>query len=45
MDDPAVEIELAGVVPKSEGFEVAFPKEKPESPWVCPVETALDVDG
>ena len=27
MDDPGVEIELAGAVPKSEGFEVAFPNE------------------
>lgn len=43
--DPVEVVEFPETVPKIEGFEVTFPKEKPESPWVCVVDAALVVDG
>ena len=43
--DPVEVVEFPGIAPKIEGFEVTFPKEKPESPWVCVVDAALVVAG
>ena len=40
-----VVVELAGTAPKSDGFDDAFPREKPVKPWLCPADTVFDTVG